>query len=130
MDESAAWGVGPEEAAAAHAAAAAGAAQYLGEGVQYHCVPLEDLFSEEGASEARRERLRQLVRVRGAGRVWAARGGLSPPAAPEVYWRGWAWRAGRTGLFLASEFEFLSLNMGLTLALNLSLQVAHRPMPG
>ncbi|KAL4458741.1 hypothetical protein ABPG75_013606 [Micractinium tetrahymenae] len=52
IDESTALGLGPEAAAAARDSVAAAAAQYVGAGsgtsVQYHCIPLEAVFEEEG----------------------------------------------------------------------------------
>jgi hypothetical protein len=48
IDESAALGLTPEQAAAARASVAAAAERYCGEaGVQYHCVPLEAIFAAD-----------------------------------------------------------------------------------
>ena len=51
IDESAALGLTPEQAAAARASVAAAAERYCSEaGVQYHCVPLEAIFAADDAS--------------------------------------------------------------------------------
>ena len=51
IDESAALGLTPEQAAAARGSVAAAAERYCGEaGVQYHCVPLEAIFAADAAS--------------------------------------------------------------------------------
>lgn len=54
IDESTALGLGPEEAAAARASVAAAAAQYVspaaGTAVQYHCIPLEAVFEDQGSA--------------------------------------------------------------------------------
>jgi hypothetical protein len=52
VDESAAHALSPEAAAAWRAAVAAAAQPYIGEGVEYHCVPLEASFQEEAGSQA------------------------------------------------------------------------------
>ncbi|GAB4821844.1 hypothetical protein N2152v2_008890 [Parachlorella kessleri] len=62
VDESAAWGLSPEQQAAALAAVRQAAEPYLAHGVEYHCVALGGLFgSQERDAGAQRQQLGELV---------------------------------------------------------------------